>query len=204
MGETMNRALLRKSVGALAAAAAGFAASAALADVDVREDPSICAKAVAQSCVARLGAGAVSAPASDEASAAAGGSCEEQLAIYRACIAYAAGAGGAAAGGAPTPQSGGGSLPLSIAGLVNEKQRITEPFSHGGGCVRVSATDTTAPAVISLRTATDQSVAQRTSTQTGRERAFTQFLPAGEYLIGVEGRSRATPYRVAVTAIGDC
>lgn len=189
-------------LGGAAVAAATLLGGAALADVDVREDPSICAKAVSQSCVSRLGAGAIAA---GEASASAGGSCDEQLAIYRACIAYAAGGGGApTAAGRPSPQSGGGSLPLAVQGLVNEKQRITEPFRHAGGCVRVSATDTTASAVISLRTAADQSVAQRTSTLNGRERAFTQFLPAGDYLLGVEGRSRATPYRVTVTPIDGC
>lgn len=194
------------------AIASGFGAAAQL---DVRDDPSLCGRAVSRACLETLGAGAEALPTDPAAAAAAEAAagpgsraCAEELAVYKACLFYASGGAAPqqpqAETSAPAPAETPSSLPMTVSGLLNPKQRETHGFTHAGGCVRVSTRDTTASVVVSLRTIEDVEVARRASKLSGSERVYTQFLPAGEYLLGVEARYRGSPYRVTVSAIGSC
>ena len=187
-----------------AAAAVGAALSAAPAAdaqrLDVREDPSICSAALSSSCLDSLGAGAVAAP---EKAKPGSRVCAEQLAIYAACLSYASGDAGAASG---APQSGGvgGSLPLKVTGVLTPNKRDVYAFAHDGGRVSVTASETSSAAYVSLRKKKGVELVKRTCKIGGGERNFTQCLPAGEYQLSIQGRSKGTPYRVVVSDIGDC
>lgn len=196
--------------GAALAAALGLAAlcaappTAAAQQLDVRDDPSICTAALSSVCLDTLGAGAVAAPDSARPSNRA---CAEQLAIYKACLSYASGGatrGPIGTGVVAVEGAHAGSLPIEVQGVLTPRKRDRYAFSHAGGRVRVSTTETAAPALVSLRTAADDELIVRTSKIGGGERVYTQCLPPGEYLLGVEARSRGTAYRVVVSAMGEC
>lgn len=183
---------------------------ASASELDVRDDPTICRRAISRGCLATVGAGVLAGPSS--APALTGRACAEELAVYKACLAYAAGSAtpqtGGAAGSTPSaPAASAGAvqaLPLTFQGLLNPEGVAETAFDHPGDCLTVKTRNATNSATVLILTEGGSEIFKRGMSTSGRERRLDQFLPAGRYVLAVRARRNATPYSVSLEVGRDC